>query len=87
MSVPNTKSLSWLSIEMQDLCEKYRNAWNFYQSLVKNPNIRRPNADLPNEDCDHIMVKTWDNVLEFTDKLNLAGYNWDNNPANLNWNK
>ena len=58
MSVLNEKPLNWLSVDMQDLYEKYQNAWNFYQSLVKNPNIRRPNADLPNEDCNHIMVKT-----------------------------
>ena len=58
MSVLNEKPLNWLSVKMQDLYEKYQNAWNFYQSLVKNPNIRRPNADLPNEDCGHLMVKT-----------------------------
>ncbi len=87
MAVPNAKPLSWLSPEVQNMCEEYRQAWNFYQSLVKNPNIRNPDRNAPNEDCDHLMVKTWETVIELTMKLSCAGYSWDNNPANLEFNK
>ena len=55
--------------------------------LVKNPNIRNPSRNAPNEDCGHIMVTTWEKVIQLTTKLNIGGYDWDDNPEKLEYYK
>ena len=87
MAVPNANPLTWgLRVspeEMENLCEEYQKQWDFYQRLVKNPNIRNPDRNAPNGDRNHLMVTTWDKVLALTDELNKGGYDWDDNPKNL----
>jgi len=90
MAVPNANPLTWgppVSPEIKNMCNEYRKEWNFYQKLVKNPNIRNPSRNAPNGDCNHLMVTTWKKVIQLTTKLNIGGYDWDDNPEKLEYYK